>query len=187
MAVDTDYALAMSDGVCSMAPVGTPAPVGMTALGSPWVDMGAISTDGLTESFSTDRTDFKRWGSKQKFKTVVTNVDKTFQLTFLETNPNVLGLYFGIDAPTPDPTTKIMSVIDDTSGGINIVSFVFDIVEEGTGNHARFYLPKAEVTTQADVKYATDTLSQYGVTITAYPDDAGVSVARQYKLDAVNG
>jgi hypothetical protein len=62
---------------------------------------------------------------------------------------------------------------------------VFDVLE-GT-NHIRFYLPKGEVTNVESPVYKLDGLVEYGVTITAYPDDNGVAVARSFLLDAVGG
>jgi hypothetical protein len=55
---------------------------------------------------------------------------------------------------------------------------------EGT-NHIRFYVPNGEVTGRKNPVYKTDSLVQYGVTITAYPTPAGISVQRDFLLDAV--
>jgi len=102
MAVDTDYALAMSDGIAYEAVYGTGAPVDPpTALSSPWVDLGAMSTDGLSEAAGETRTSFKRWGSIVDFKSVITDQQKTFDVTFIESNPNVLGLFYKVTTPTP--------------------------------------------------------------------------------------
>lgn len=290
MAVDLDFVLAMSDGIASVAPEGTAAPTDLSALAGPWVDLGAISTDGLSESLSETRTSFKRWGSITAFKTVITDEQKSFDLSFLETNPNVLGVFYRVPTPTPsgagtnevqtvtisgsptggtfvlvfgdDATTdlafnataaavqaalralpgigstgvtvtgsaggpytvtfagtladenvaqlhatgnftggtspavtvttatpgaegQILTITDDTSGGQDIRAWVFDILE-GT-NHIRFFCPKAEVTARKNPVYKTDALTEYGVTITAYPDDSGVAVQRMYLLDAVTG
>lgn len=290
MSIDLDFVLAMGDGIASVAPESTACAAGLAALPSPWVDGGALSTDGLAEALSDTRTSFKRWGSISTFKTVVTDEQKTFTVTFLESNPTVLGLFYKVPAPTPsgsgtnevqsvtitgsptggtfsltfgdDSTTalafnatasavqtalqalptigagnatvsgsaggpytvtfagaladenvpaltatgtltggtspgitvatvtpgaagQILTIVDDTSGTQDLRAFVFDVLE-GT-NHIRFYLPKAEVTDRANPAYTTDTLLQYGMTITAYPDDSGVSVRREYLLDAVDG
>lgn len=288
MAIDLDYVLAMGDGIASVAPVGTAAPAGMTAPSSPYVDLGALSTDGLSEALSDTRTNFKRWGSISTFKTVITDEQKTFDIGCLESNPNVLGLFYRVPVPTPTgagvsevqtvtitgaptggdfvldfngkATTDIafnataaavqsalqalstvgagnatvtgsaggpytvtfagalanqnvtvltatgnftggttpavavatttpgsagslLSFNDDTSGTQDLRTFVFDILE-GT-NHIRFYLPKAEVTDRKNPVYKTDTITEYDMTITAYPNDSGISVARSYLLDAV--
>lgn len=289
MATNTAYALAMSDGIASVSPYGTPQPSDMTALSTPWVDLGAISTAGLTEGSAETRTEFKRWGSIATFKTVITDQKKTFDVSFLESNANVLGLFYRVTTPTPTgaganevqtvtitgtptggtfvltfgdvattdiaynaaaatvqtalqalpgigagnvtvagsaggPYTvtftgaladqnvpaltatsdltggtspavnvatitqgaagSILSVTDDVSGKNDIRAWVFDVFE-GT-NHGRFYCPNAEVTARKNPTYSTGALTEYGVTVTAYPDPTtGVAVARMYLLDAV--
>jgi len=292
MAVDTDYALAMSDGISYVAPYGTGAPVDPpTALSAPWVDLGAMSTNGLSEAAAETRTSFKRWGSIVDFKTVVTDQQKTFDVAFLESNPNVLGLFYKVTAPTPtgagtsevqtvtitgtptggdfvlvyggDATTdlaynataaavqaalqalpsigagnvtvagsaggpytvtfggtlanedvaqmhatgnftggtsptvtvatttpgssgQLLKLTDDVSGKIDLHAFCFDVIE-GT-NHARFFVPKGEITARRNPVYKTDTLTEYDVTVTAYVDDVlGYAISRAYLLDAVTG
>lgn len=291
MAVDTDYALAMADGIASVAPYGTAAPVDLTALSTPWVDCGALSVDGLSEAAQETRTSFKRWGDITTFKSVVTDQQKTFDATFLESNATVLGLFYKVATPTPTGTAQnevqtvtisgtptggdfvlvfggqattdiaynataatvqaalqalstigagnvtvtggaggpytvtftgtlagtnvdqltatgnftggtspsiavstgtpgaagqLLKFNDDTTGKIDIRAWVFDVLE-GT-NHARFYVPKGEITARKNPVYKTDTITEYGVTITAYVDPAtGISIARTYLLDAVVG
>lgn len=183
MAVDQDYILAISQGVSSVAPVSTVAPTGMTAATDPWVDLGSMSTDGLTENLSQTRTEFKRWGSIAVIKTVITDQKHTFDVTFLESNPAVLGLFYRTATPTPDATSHVITITDDTTGLLDPRAMLFDLIE-GT-NHIRFYCPKAEVTDTKAPVYKLDGMIEYGVTITAYPDDTGVSVARSFLLDAV--
>jgi len=184
MPVDTDYALAMSDGIVSQAPQDTAEPTGMEVLATPWVDLGAISTNGLTESKKQTRTDFKRWGNIQIYKSVITDEALTFTVEFLESNPNVMALYYRLTAaPTPDATSHVIKFSDDITGTRVINALVFDLTE-GT-NHVRYWCPRAEVTDNADVVNKTDGERTYGVTITAYPDDTGVAISRQFLLDAV--
>lgn len=288
MAIDLDFVLAMGDGIASVAPADTACPTGLAALNTPWVDLGALSTDGIAETLGETRTSFKRWGNISTFKTVVTDQSKTFDVTFLESNPNVLGLFYKVAVPSPsadganevqtvtitgaptggtfsltfkDQTTPalafnatasavqtalqalstvgagnatvagsaggpytvtfagalantdvetidpvgsftggtspaiatavttpggsgaILTVTDDTTGTTDLRAFTLDILE-GT-NHIRFYLPHAEITARKNPAYKTDTITEYGVTITAYPDVNNVSVRREYRLDAI--
>lgn len=289
MAVDLDYVLAMGNGIASVAPDLTSCATGLGALTDPWTDLGALSTDGIAEALADTRTQFKRWGSIIPFKTVITDEQKTFDVTFLENNANVLGLFYRVATPTPSgtPTSEvqtvtisgsptggtfvlvfqdqattdiafnataatvqaalralstiggsnvnvtgsaggpytvtfagtladmkldvmnatsdltggtspavtvtettpggsgnILTVTDDTTGNQDLRAFVFDILEGS--NHIRFYLPHAEVTARKNPAYKTDTLLEYGVTITAYPDPTGaVAVRREYLLDAL--
>lgn len=117
MAVDTNYALTIAQGIGSVAPPNTTDPgaptTTPTAPSSPWTDLGALSTDGLTENPSQSRTDFKRWGSISKFLSVITDEEHTFQLKCLENNANVLGLYYRAGAaltPSGSSANEVQTV-----------------------------------------------------------------------------
>lgn len=289
MTIDNDFVLAMGNGIASVAPQGTGSPLpSMDALTSPWVDAGSLSTDGFTQSLKQTRTEFKRWGNISTIKTRITDKAFSFTATFLESNPTVLGLYYGVDTPTAtgSPTNEVQTVtisgsptggdfvlvfrnkattdiaynatssavqtalqavstigsgnatVSGSAGGPYTVTFAgalagqkvdqltatgnftggtspavatatttqgsagnlllltpnassdqdvrafcLDVIE-GT-NHVRWYLPNAEVTDTDDVTYKTDALTQYGVTITAYPDDDGNPFYGAALLDAV--
>jgi hypothetical protein len=291
MAVNTNYALAMANGIASYASTTTADPMtgDMTPLIAPWVDLGAINTDGITENLAESRTEFKRWGNISTFKTVVTDTKHTFDVTFLENNPSVLSAFYKIPtvitptgtatnevqtltiagaptggtfsltfqgATTPalaynaapaavqtalqalstigsgnatvtgtagvsyvvtfagalanqnvgslvpvgtftggttpainvatttgGSTGSLLSLTDDTTGQLDVRSWVFDMLA-GT-NHIRFYVPRGEITDRKNPVYKTDSLIEYGVTITAYPTSAGVAVKRAFLLDAV--
>lgn len=289
MAVDNYYALAMSQGIASVAPSNTGGTDNMVALTAPWTDLGAISTAGLSENPAETRVEFKRWGNISVFASVVTDQKKTFDISFLETNPNVLGWYHkqgsalvptgtgtnevqtisisgtptggtfsltyngqttaalaynaatsvvqtalqglstigagnatvtgtagtsyvvtfvGALAATNTPaivavgtftggttpaiavatTTggavgQLLSVTDDTTGIKDIRAVTFDLLQ-GT-NHERIYCPTAEITAKKAIVRKTDSITEYGVTITAYPNSSGVAVKRSWLLDAV--
>jgi hypothetical protein len=113
MAVDTNYALSIAQGIASVAPSNSADPgapsTTPTAPGAPYVDLGAISTDGLTENPSQSRQEFKRWGSISPFAAILTDVKHEFQVKFLENNPNVLGLAYRTGAaltPTGSERTR---------------------------------------------------------------------------------
>lgn len=185
MPVNTDFALAIGQGIAWVGATTLAAPTGATtALATGFADLGAITTAGITENASQTRTDFKRWGNVNVFKSVITDQKHTFDVSFLESNPNVLSLYYRTGtAPTPDATSKELTIVDDTTGARDKRSIVFDLLD-GT-NKIRFYLPAAEVTATKNPVYKTDSLIEYGVTITAYPNTAGIAVQRFFKLNAI--
>jgi hypothetical protein len=78
---------------------------------------------------------------------------------------------------------QIMKITDDTTGQRDVRAWTFDILQ-GT-NHIRFYVPAGEVTARKNPVYKTDSLIEYGVTITCYPTSSGVAIQRQMLLDAV--
>jgi hypothetical protein len=78
---------------------------------------------------------------------------------------------------------SLLTITDDTTGLRDVRAFCFDLIQGS--NHLRFYVPQGEVTDQGSIKYVTDDLIQYQVTITAYPNSSGVAVKRYFLLDAL--
>jgi hypothetical protein len=289
MAVDNYFILAMSQGIASVAPPNSSGTDNMAALTNPWTDLGAISTAGLSENPAETRVEFKRWGSIAVFGSVITDQKHTFDVSFLETNPNVLGWYhkqgaalvpsgsgvnevqtvtisggptggtfsltfqgqttpalaynastsavqtalqalstigagnatvtgtagtsyvvtfvgalaatnvpsivavgtftggttpaIAVATTTGGASGQLLTVTDDTTGSKDIRAVCFDLLQ-GT-NHERIYCPQAEITARKPVVRKTDSITEYGVTITAYPNSAGVAVKRSWLLDAV--
>jgi hypothetical protein len=293
MAVDSYYTFPAAQGYASVAPASTPRVANMAALSAPWVDLGAITQDGLTEDPSQSRTEFKRWGSISPYAAVITDQKHTFNIKFLENNPAVLSLVYRTGtAPTPTGTGvnevqtititgtptggtfsltfggqttpalaynatsaavqtalqalssigagnatvsgsaggpytvtfvsglgntnvaqivavgsftggtspaitvatttggasgQLISITDDTTGLRDVRALTFDIIT-GAGasqNHLRFYCPTAEATNVASINYGFDKPIVYDVTFTAYPDNTGVAVQRDFLLNAV--
>jgi hypothetical protein len=82
---------------------------------------------------------------------------------------------------------QLLSITDDTTGVRDIRALTFDVVT-GAGssqNHLRFYCPTAEVTDVASINYGFDKPIVYDCKITAYPDNTGVAVQRDFLLNAV--
>jgi hypothetical protein len=82
---------------------------------------------------------------------------------------------------------QLLSMADDTTGVRDIRAMTFDIIT-GTGasqNHIRFYCPKVELTAVANINYRFDQPIQYDCTFTAYADNTGVAVRRDFLLNAV--
>jgi hypothetical protein len=293
MAVDSFYTFPAAQGFASVAPQGTAGVTNMGTLVSPWVDLGGITQDGLTENPSQSRNDFKRWGSISPYASVITDIKHEFNIKFLENNPAVLSLVYRTGtAPTPSGTGtsevqlititgtptggtfsltfggqttaaiaynataatvqtalqglstigasnalvtgsaggpytvtfagalantntaaivavgtftggtspaiavttptggasgQLLTITDDTTGVRDLRALTFDIIT-GTGssqNHLRFYCPQAEVTAVANINYGFDKPIVYDVTFTAYPDNTGVAVKRDFLLNAV--
>jgi hypothetical protein len=117
----------------------------------------------------------------------------TFQGTLANTNVTQItatGNFTGGTSPaittgtsTSGSAGNLLLVNPSNSTAQDLRAFCLDIIE-GT-NHIRWYLPNAEVTDTGDVVYRTDELSALPVTITAYPDDAGLPVYGAFLLDAV--
>jgi hypothetical protein len=105
-----------------------------------------------------------------------------------------VGTFTGGTSPTITAATttggstgQLISITDDTTGVRDVRAMTFDIIT-GSGasqNHLRFYCPQAEVTAVANIPYRYDQPIVYDVTFTAYPDNTGVAVKRDFLLNAV--
>lgn len=138
--------------------------------------MGAVSEDGLSYGFDEDSQEFIAWGQLTPFRSQITRSLRTFQVTLWETNrainkslmyrlpiadvtPDVSGDYAFEETATPTPDRR---------------AFVFDVMD-GLSIE-RFFVPVGEVTGRDDVSFKSDEIAGYNLTITAYADQAGVTV-----------
>jgi hypothetical protein len=110
MAVDSPFTIPAAQGFASVAPPSTPYVSGLAALTSPWVDLGGITQDGLTENNGQTRTDWKRWGGISPYYSVITDEKREFNIKFLESNPNVLGLVHRNGGPIVPSGTGVSEV-----------------------------------------------------------------------------
>jgi hypothetical protein len=165
-----------------VAPAGTAQPADlMTAPTSPWDPMGAISDDGLKLGFDEDSQEFTPWGLTTPFRTVITKSVRTFQMTLWETlRPAVVSIMYRVPVTDLVPDGDgVYSFSESSSPAPDRRAYLFDVYDGDTLQ--RFYIPQGEVTDRDDVTFKQDEMSGYGVTISTYPDDAGITMYRLFK------
>jgi hypothetical protein len=178
MAINEDLLISGATGLTSFAPVGTTLPTDTSsALDAAFKDFGAISSDGLTEAPSQTYQSFKPWGRTRKAKNTLTDSGKTFQLTFWETNPDVLAVYFGLDT-VPTATAGAFDFAEPDTDSPVYRAMVADIIE-GT-NHIRIACTKVQRTDRGNIVYGPSNLIGYQMTFDQIGD-----VHRYYLLDAL--
>lgn len=153
----------------------TPASVAAVLPGT-LLPMGAVSEDGLAYGFDENSQEFIAWGQLTPFRSQITRSLRTFQVTLWETNrPINKSLMFRLPVATvtADGTGKY-SFEETATPTPDRRSFVFDVMDGATIE--RFFVPVGEVTNRDDVKFKSDEISGYSLTITAYADSAGVTV-----------
>lgn len=182
MAVDIDLIRAYTDGlVATHAATGTPpeAPTdASTALAAGWVEVGAISSDGISESTDQERTDIFIWQGNALARRLPGQFTKTFTFAAAETSLFNLGLQF--PGSTVTQTTEGAKV-EEKPPATDIRAWVLHGID-GANRAQRVYLPKAEITARGDVIWASTDVTVYEWTLSAYVDDNGV-VAYRYYLD----
>lgn len=147
---------------------------------SPWLAIGAISEDGLTNGVEEDTEQFTPWGLSSPFRTVVTSSIRTFSFTAWETNrPIVRALQNRLDVATLTPDMDgIITYAETASQTPDRRSWLFDIYDGDVWE--RFYVPEGEITERSDVTYAQGEMVGYEWTISTYPDASGNLVYHSY-------
>lgn len=160
------------NGAISVAPVGTTLPTdAVTELDAAFKGLGYISTDGLTNSNSSESTDISAWGGDVVLTTGSSKTD-TFQTTFIEVmNPDVLKIVYGDENVTGANVDAGISV-KANSLDKQAHAYVVDMILKGNVLK-RIVIPNGTVTTVGDVVYKDDEAIGYQTTISAAPDDDG--------------
>ena len=180
MAVDIDLIRAYTDGaVYTHAPGATitaPTNAG-TALDVDFVEVGAVSSDGLTETTSQDRTDVFIWQRNALARRIPGQYTKTFQFAAAEVSLFNLGLQYA--GSTVAATVEGASV-QEKPPITDIRAWVLHGIDGD--REQRVYLPKAEITERGDVVWSSGGVTVFEWTLTCYLDDTGV-VAYRYYVD----
>lgn len=148
-------------GKVYLAPLGTTLPETATeALNIAFVDLGYVTTDGVTKSTSKNTTDILAWGG-DLIRTVVTDATTTFKLALMESSEAVIEAYLGA-AMTGGHIDGIATAT--TKGAI-----VIDVID-GT-RQMRIIIANGEIVEVDDQVYAGGEAITYGVTVRAYADN----------------
>lgn len=152
------------DGTCEIAPYGTALPDDFDdALDAAFVDLGEISEDGLEHVFEVESERIANWAG-QTVRLVNKKANATFKMKFLETNEDVVGLFYGaavtgaagvssvaIGDPAPDTRAMVVTVIDGDT-------------------EKRYVLAKVQVSDRGSVPEKGDEASTYELTFEALYD-----------------
>jgi hypothetical protein len=181
----TSAAGADGTGLMWVADLGATAPTdATTALPAAYRNCGMITDDGITAKFAETSKKIKAAGSTAIQRTLVTDVEYGFDVTFLEQNQYSHAVFFrqAINSITPGVGTGAYSL---TTGSYTRRQYavVFDMLD-GT-NHVRAYSPNAEVSDRKDVKFSNANEAPWGVSITAYPNTSGVATQWFFVMSAL--
>ncbi|WP_433329957.1 hypothetical protein [Spirillospora sp. CA-294931] len=171
-------------GFAYFGDVGVTAPADLTTnWGVGWGDAGIILDDGLTEALNEDETTFNGWGYNSPIRIEPKARTITFKLTLTEVTARALSLYYSV--PIAD-----MSVIgtgadagvefdDPETARAIYVALGLDIIDEQTGRHFRYVVPRAKVSDRDNVEDKAESLHSFGLTFTAMvPTTGGTPVKR---------
>lgn len=153
-------------GAIYHAPLGTTLPTdALGALDPALAEIGYISSDGVTQTITTESTDIKAWQNGDSVRKVQTTHDLTFLFAAIETTTHTLGLYYA----DPDATDQAVKV---TGAQSEHHAWVLDVLDGS--EVVRIVLPDAQVTERGELIYTNTDAVKYQMTLTAYPDQDGV-------------
>lgn len=178
MAVDITSMRAYTDGAVYSHVVGA-SPTAPTdassALNVGFLEVGAVTEDGITESTSQDRTDVVIWQRNQVARRLPGTASKTFQFAAAETRIFNLGLQF------PGSTVATTGEGASVAEGAPTTDIRRWVLHGLDGNSKlRIYLPFGEITERGDVVWSANGINVYDWTITAYPDVTNKWAYRYY-------
>jgi hypothetical protein len=154
---------ALTGYIVAFAPLGTTLPASaFSTLSGTWREVGFIGEDGIPEVNSSDVTEIKD-AAGNVVRKIQTQHDLTYAFTPLETNDNVIELFYGNG---DDDAWEI------TGDELPNLAFVIE-VEDGHKT-TRICIPNGQVTERGEVPHTNASATQYPMTITCYPDSNGV-------------
>lgn len=165
-------------GAVFSAPLGTTRPTDANAaLNSAFVDLGYVSSDGVTRSISKSTTNIKEWGNGV---VLITEDEKTatIKLKLIEyLNPEVQSFVHGSENVTGTLTTGIHVGINDDEAEEHVI--VIDQIMKG-GIPQRMVIPRGVITEIGDTTYIGNDAASYDLTITAMTPDGGGNKIDEY-------
>lgn len=182
--METPNATKVSTGKASVtgavfrAPQGTTLPTNASsAIADPFVCLGYVSEDGLTNTNSPESDNIKAWGGDVviamqngkpdtfKFKLIESMNQDVQKAVYGSANVTTITVGEGDDSHTETKITANASDQEDAS-------WIFEIILKGS-KIKRIVVPNAKITEIGDIGYSDSDAIGYEVTITAVPDANG--------------
>lgn len=183
MAVNTALLRAYTNGAVSTTDFGVTGATlptnGTAALNAAFKEVGALSSDGVSESTSQDRTDVFIWQGNTLARRIPGEFTKTWTFAAAETSLHVLGVNF--PGSTITQTAEGVSVAEKPPV-TDVRAWVLHGIDGAKAQ--RIVVPQGEVTERGDVVWSSGDVTVYEWTLSAYTDSSGV-VAYRYYVDSL--
>ena len=165
------------------APHGSDTPTGLDSYETPYVNLGWLSDEGLSEQIARESQAFTPWQSNSPVRESATSEEFTFSATLWTIGGLANAMRYGVAAE--DMTYEEAGKYVEFTQGADLPKdfrfcLSFDVLDGD--KHRRFFLPAASVTEPSDVTYQNGDLIGYPMTWRANFDaDAGFSILRRFK------
>lgn len=157
-----------SDGHISVGNVGTAAPADASAApGVGWTDLGYASEDGVTLTPSMDTEDINAWQSAVPVRRIVTGSSLELGFTLIQSNTDVMSLYFNAEVIAGPPVSFEIPVAPDPLERALLIDWI-----DG-GENFRLYVPRAQLSDTGEVTLARGEAVSWEMTFTALAPAAG--------------
>jgi len=171
MALDSDSVRVAVTGAVYVGPTSTPAPTGSgIALDAGFIDLGYLSADGISENIDRTTNQIRAWQNGSLVREVTSEGTYSVEMTFIETNQEVLELYYGA-------TITLGELDGDPTATGGRKSFVIDVIDGAIVE--RIYIPAGEITSVGTRTLASGEAVGYQVTVTGYAD-AGATTFKKW-------
>jgi len=146
---------------------------------------GWCATDGLVMTPNESVNVIRGYGNFNALRTIITQSQRDFDVTFLESNQTSLAVYNR--KPIGSYTASAIGAFTNTVGAtVNTVyAGIFDVVDDV--NHIRSYCPRLQVSKVGPRSGKAGDPIAYPVTLTALPDVNGNAVYEYYVVNALGG
>lgn len=140
-------------------------------------NLGYISDDGVEEGRDEDKKEWIPWQENTPIRSDITKSVVTLKFVLWQSNKLTTGYYYGVKdediVENPDGSFQF-----DEKGKPDLAynQVYLDVLDKG--RIRRTILANAQVSERGSVKYKTDEMIGYEVTVTAYPGPQGWSVRR---------
>ena len=160
-------------GAVFVAPLGTKLPTSVDEeLDSKFQTLGYISEDGITNSIDDESETVTAFGGETVL-TILSSRTETFTFRPIEINKAVLAAQWGTSnvEGTDDDGLTVKHTTDDAEECVYVFAMALN-----AGRKQILACPKAKLTELGENAYVTNDAQGHEMTVTAMPDDQGVSV-----------
>lgn len=144
-----------------------------------WVPVGAVDATGLTEGWKMTTDKVMAIGVQTPFRTLYSEQDKTFEMMLLEMERDIVqSLLFRTSLASLARQGSLRSVSENATIVPDERAW---LLRAADGDYIQqIYLPVAQVTDIANLKYDQKAVASPQITLSAYPDANGIV---SYRLD----
>lgn len=184
MAVDIDLIRAYTNGLVAVTATGiinaTLPTSASSALDGAFSEVGAITSDGISEATNQDRTDIFIWQNNALARRIPGEATKEITFAAAETNLITLGVQYPGSTITQ---TAEGATVAERPAATDVRNWVLHGIDGARA--LRLVAPRGEVTERGEVVWSAEDITVYQWTLSCYVDPSGFWLYRYYLDDSL--